>query len=243
MAKKILFTSLKGGVGVTTCALGLGLALSKVGEKTLIVDGDCLCASAVTICGLNSSQFYTLADYEKGACRAKQLLLNNSKESNLYLLPTLGCGKESVLLSALNEVEGLFDYVIADGCAADFCDSAVVITEPYTPSLKSADKCLSNLKDVGFKEVSLIINKYSGALATSGKIISAQEIATLLRTPLTAVIPEDLFLAVGEVKKQTLSAFKMAADNLRGKTKNTFNALKSYSGINGLIKRKMREKI
>ena len=40
MAKKIYMTSLKGGTGVTTCCVGLGLALAGIGERTLVVDGD-----------------------------------------------------------------------------------------------------------------------------------------------------------------------------------------------------------
>ena len=50
MAKKIYMTNLKGGAGVTTCCVGLGIALANAGERTLIVDGDCDCACALQIC-------------------------------------------------------------------------------------------------------------------------------------------------------------------------------------------------
>ena len=36
MAVKIYMTNFKGGTGVTTCAVGLALALAKLGERTLI---------------------------------------------------------------------------------------------------------------------------------------------------------------------------------------------------------------
>ena len=40
MARKIYFYSLKGGVGATTCAVGVGMALARAGERALILDGD-----------------------------------------------------------------------------------------------------------------------------------------------------------------------------------------------------------
>ena len=62
MAKKIYMTNLKGGAGVTTCCVGLGIALANAGERTLIVDGDCDCACALQIGGCANMHVYTLAD-------------------------------------------------------------------------------------------------------------------------------------------------------------------------------------
>ena len=71
MARKIYLTSFKGGTGVTTCAVGLGVALAAMGERTLIVDGDFRCCSAAIIGECRDLQVYTLGDYERGACRIK----------------------------------------------------------------------------------------------------------------------------------------------------------------------------
>lgn len=76
MATKIYLTSFKGGTGVTSFCIGLGLALAELGERTLIVDGDTLSGGAILAGGLSNMQVYTLADYEKGACRAKQTLID-----------------------------------------------------------------------------------------------------------------------------------------------------------------------
>ena len=46
MAEKILLTSFKGGTGVTTYAVGLGLALASHGERTLNVEGYARCGCA-----------------------------------------------------------------------------------------------------------------------------------------------------------------------------------------------------
>ncbi len=77
MAHKIYMTNLKGGTGVTSCCIGLGLMLAELGERTLIVDGDRYAASALVTGGCGNLQIYTLADYEKGACRAKQTLVTH----------------------------------------------------------------------------------------------------------------------------------------------------------------------
>ena len=73
--------------------------------------------------------------------------------------------------------------------------------------------------------------------------MTAQEIATLLHLPLRAVIPEDLSMPLGKWKKTTMKAFRAAADTISGKREIILNVLSGYFGINGFIKRKMREKI
>lgn len=243
MAKKILFTSRKGGTGVTTCAVGLGLALAQMGERTLIVDGDTESGGALIIGGCANMQVYTLADYEKGACRAKQTLLSHPKASNLCFMPSIGLSSKDAAVQAVAEVEGLFDFVLLDKIAIEACDEAVIVTEPFVPSVKSADCCRSRLSDNGVKQVSLIVNKINGGQVLSGEVMTAQEIAAILHLPLKAVIPEDLFLSSGNMRQNTARAFKIAADNFSGRKEGLCNVLRGFSGINGYIKRKMREKI
>ena len=73
--------------------------------------------------------------------------------------------------------------------------------------------------------------------------MSAQEIAALLRLPLKAVIPEDLALPLGKWRKSTVKAFKIAAESLSGKREGLCNVLSPYFGLNGFIKRKVRERL
>ena len=88
-----------------------------------------------------------------------------------------------------------------------------------------------------------MVNKLSGGQILSGEVMTAQEIATLLHLPLRAVIPEDLSMPLGKWKKTTMKAFRAAADTISGKREIILNVLSGYFGINGFIKRKMREKI
>lgn len=243
MAKKIYMTSFKGGTGVTTCCVGLGLALAEAGERTLIADGDVYCAGALQVGGLANMQTYTLEDYSKGACRAKQTLIPHPKTGNLTFLSALGLKDMKAAARALDELDGLFDYVLSDKLAPESCDAAVIVTEPYPPSVRSADCCRAYLADGGFKDVLLFVNKLNGGLILNGEAMTAQEIASLLRLPLKAVIPEDLALPTGKWKKSTLKAFKAAADCVTGRRDAAFNVLAPYFGVNGFIKRKVRERL
>ena len=243
MARKILFTSFKGGTGVTTVCVGLGLALAEAGERTLIVDGDRISGCAMTVAGLGNMQVYTLADYERAACRAKQTLIIHPKCSNLCVMPTLGLKDPSIAKRAISEIEGLFDYILLDKITAAECDGGVIVSEPYLPSVKSADCCRSAIADGGVRDISLILNKMSGSQVISGEIMSAPEIASLLHLPLLAVIPEDFTLPAGKWRQQTLNAFGVAARNIAGKNKGIYDVIRGYSGINGFIKRKMRSRI
>ena len=243
MARKIYIGGLKGGTGVTTVCVGLGLALADSGERTLIVDGDCMSAGAMIVAGLGNMQVYTLADYAKAACRAKQTACAHPKASNLHIMPTLGLKDKSVIGKAVSEVEGLYDYIFLDRTAAEICGEALIVTEPYLPSVKSADCCKSVLCDGGIKDISLIVNKLNGGQVANGEVFSAEQIAEILRLRLVAVIPEDPTISIGRWRKQTVNAFKVAAATLSGKNGETFNVLRGYTGLSGIIKRKMRAKI
>lgn len=73
--------------------------------------------------------------------------------------------------------------------------------------------------------------------------MTGYEIATLLHIELTAVIPEDLLLPCGKMKKQTKTAFKIAAEKLTGRRDGVLNVLRGFSGLNGYFKRKLRDKV
>lgn len=243
MAEKIYMTNLKGGTGVTTCCVGLGLALAAAGERTLILDGDNAGACALQISGLANMQTYTLADFARGACRAKQTLISHSSAKNLSFSSSLGLEDFSAADRAADELDGLFDYIISDKIELKKCDRAIIVTEPFLPSVKCADVCKAKLADSGIKNIGLFVNRLNGGLILNGEIMTAQEIATVLRLPLTAVIPEDLSIPLGKWKKSTVQAFKTAAESVLGKSDEICNVLRPYFGVNGYIRRKARERL
>lgn len=243
MAKTYYMCSLKGGTGVTTVCVGLGLALAEAGEKTLYLDGDAYGGCGLTVAGLGNMQVYTLADYEKGACRAKQAAIRHPKCQNFFIMPCLGLNDAACADGALEEIGGLFDYILADKIMPKRTDGAAIVSEPYLPSVKSADRCRSLLTDGGIKDVSLILNKVNGGQILNGEIFSAEKIAEALRLKLLAQIPEDNTLSTGRWKGGTVAAFKAAAQALISGKPNTYDVLSAYSGFSGYIKRKLRARL
>lgn len=241
MSKVIYVASARGGAGATTCSYRLGCALSECGERTLIVDGDCDCADALTVSGMNGLNVYTLADAEKGACRVKQAILQHNAHLNLFLLPALGCTDAGFVTQAVADASATFDYVLCDECAAGACSKGVVVTEPYPSSIKAADKKIARLKDGGMKEIGLIVNKVNGGLVFDGEIMTPQEIASILRCELWGVVPEDLSLPIGKINRSAEKSFKLTAERITGKGEKVYGVIKPYAGFGGTIKRKLRK--
>lgn len=243
MSDVIFMTGARGGAGVTTCAVKLGIALSEAGERTLIVDGDTECASGLQISGLQGMNVYTLADVETGACRVKQAILQHPSSPNLYILPSLDCKSGECVEKAVAECEPLFDYVICDKAARSACRRALLVSDPYHSSLTGAKRRSAELKDAGFKDVGLIVNKVNGGLVFDGAILTPQEFAAVARLPLWGVIPEDLSVPLNKMRSGTKRAFSLAAALISGKSKKTYGVVKEYVGVKGIIKRKMRERV
>ena len=243
MARKIFFTSFKGGTGVTTVCIGLGLALSEYGERTLLVDGDRLSAGAMVAAGLGNMQVYTLADYEKSACRAKQTVLYHPKSPNLGIMPSIGLKDLKVAAAAIKDVEGLFDFVLLDRIAPECADESVIVTEPYLPSLKSADACRSALADGGFKNIYLFIDKLNGGQVLAGETMDGGKISETLGLGLLGVTPDDPGVGVGKWRKRTFDAFRVAARNLLCGNAGLYDVTREYSGAGGFLRRKLRAKL
>lgn len=243
MAKKIYFTSSKGGAGATTVAAGTAFALATCGERTLILDGDSESACALGVCGCAGRQTFTVADYKSGMCRAKQAIVQHPKYKNLYIMPTLGCDDGRAAESAVLEVSELFDFVLCDGAAQRACGQAVIITEPYMPSLRAADAKIAALKDGGMHIGGVIVNKVNGGLIVDGKTGYPEDVARALGVPLIAAVPEDLDLTLGEWRPYSMRYFKVAAERLRGKNAKLPHIEAGYTGAGGYFRRRLRERI
>ena len=240
MANKVLFTSNKGGVGVTTVCINLAYCFAEEGLKTLIVDGDEKSSCTLTVAGCANLQVFNFDDLKNGACRAKQLLIEHPTKPNLYFLSTQNCFDQNLIERAVLEVEGLFDFIFLDKCCEKICDRAVVILEPFAPSIKSANDKICELDGNKIKDIGVIINRVNGGHVYDGEIMPPQEIAYLLRRDLCAVIPEDLLLPLGKIKLKTLKSFKCAALSLLKKSNKIYPVIKGYYGVYGYFKRKLR---
>ena len=86
MARKIVITSGKGGVGKTTLAANLGIRLALAGERVIVCDTDFGLNNIDVVCGVEGLIQYDLVDAIEGRCRPKQALVRHPQYANLFIL-------------------------------------------------------------------------------------------------------------------------------------------------------------
>lgn len=260
MARKIVITSGKGGVGKTTVCVNLGYALANLGKKVLMLDVDFGLNNLDVVMGVENKIVYDLIDVMSGKCRTKQALIQDFFEQNLYILPSnhTYCGniEESRLVQVLNEVEEQFDYVLIDCPAgidqgfsrATLCaDEAILVTTPHISAVRDADKVLTILNNYEVNLVQLIINRARGDLMIDGDMLSVDTIKQYLNIPLLGIVPEDdkitcQSLAGGKVSEvsDAYYAYAMIANRLHSGSEQIFDCTRKYKGVIGAIRRKVK---
>ena len=257
VARKIVFTSGKGGVGKTTVAVDLGVCLSLAGEKVLLADTDFGLNNIDVVCGVERIH-YDIVDVIEGRCRAKQALVMHPLWHNLYILasnhsdPQKYISPQAVRL-VLDGLSHAFDYILIDcpaGIEGGFhravasADEAVVVTTPHVSALRDADRTISVLKSYRLKSVELIVNMVRGDMVADGEVLSPPEIANILKTPLLGVIPQDDGIFLGErFAGGGKKAFRMLAGNVMKGTRRIYNAAGRYGGFFGSIRRSLKKNL
>ena len=254
MARKIIITIGKGGVGKTTMTAHLGICLAKKGERVALVDAD-FGLNNLDICvGVEGVTAYGLTDVLQGKCRVKQALARHPKYPNLYVLSG-GKGECSIerehFRSLVFELNDGFDYVLIDcpagieggfALAASVADEGVVVVTPHLSSVRDADKAIQRLKGQGIETLSLLVNLCHGDLMVSGEEFSAMELARLLKLPVLGVVPHQYTLPCEENPTPHV-AVRYAADVLRGGKRRVFDPTKRYVGFFGGLRRKLKRSL
>ncbi len=170
--KSISITSGKGGVGKSNTSIALAAALTKLGHKVLLLDGDFGLANLHILLGI--APHYNLSHVANGECEIEDVISDGP--SGIKLIPgasgvmALADSKPSLvrnLLSSLKSVEKHFDYLIVDGGAGIHdtalrltisSDRAIVIITPEPTSLADAYAVIKNASARGFTKLSVIVN-------------------------------------------------------------------------------------
>ena len=87
MARVIVVTSGKGGVGKTTTTANIGMALARLGQSTLLVDADSGLRNLDLLLGLENRIVYTGANILNESCRLEQAIIQDKREEKLSFLP------------------------------------------------------------------------------------------------------------------------------------------------------------
>lgn len=215
MARIIVVTSGKGGVGKTTTSANLASGLALRGHKTAVIDFDVGLRNLDLIMGCERRVVYDFINVIQKEATLNQALIKDKHNDKLYILPASQTRDKDALTRdgverVLNELanEHGFEYIICDSpagietgalMALYFADEAIVTTNPEVSSVRDSDRILGILasksrraesKDAEPVKEHLLITRYSPERVDKGDMLSVTDITEILRIPLIGVIPE-----------------------------------------------------
>src|SRR3990167_10599132 len=212
MAKIVVVTSGKGGVGKTTTSAAFGTALAKAGKKTAVIDFDVGLRNLDLIMGCERRVVYDFVNVIHGEASLKQALIKDKRFDNLYVLAASQTrdkdaltkeGVEKVLKDLADEG---FDYILCDSpagiekgafLAMYFADKAVVVVNPEVSSVRDSDRILGLLASKTRKAENgervkehLLLTRYSPIRVEKGDMLSIADVEEILGLKVIGVIPE-----------------------------------------------------
>ena len=212
MAKIIVVTSGKGGVGKTTTSASLAAGLALLGHKTAVIDFDVGLRNLDLIMGCERRVVYDLINVIQGEANLNQALIKDKQCENLSILAASQTrDKEALTDEGVKQVlDGLADmgfaYIICDSpagiergalLAMRYADEAIVTTNPEVSSVRDSDRILGMLSSKTLKaeqggsvKEHLLINRYNPNRVQEGQMLSIADIEDILRIPLLGVVPE-----------------------------------------------------
>jgi pilus assembly protein CpaE len=197
--------SKKGGLGVTTLAVNLAVALSETTKKkAALIDLDLQLGDVSSF--LNLSADYNILDAcneDGGVDPVKLQSCMTHHESGVFVLsePKNPAESENVSSSQMNQIlrhlRSMFSYVILDTPhtfdsrsleAFELADNIIVVMVPNISSIRATKKALGVFRDLGYArdKVRVIVNR-----ASKRDRIKAGEIEQTLHYPVSWVIPNN----------------------------------------------------
>ena len=262
MARKIVITSGKGGVGKTTICANLGYFLSQQKLKVLLIDADVGLNNLDVVIGVENKITYDLTDIISGKCRSRQAVIQNSISSNLYIIPSNNGywnfdNDGECLKSVLEELDEYFDYILID-CPAGIengflralscSQEALIVTTPHLSAIRDADKVANILRSCDIDIIGVVVNRARGDLIINNEMLGIDKVRKFLNLDVFGVVPEDDFigrqlLIGGKLEKQanSYSAFDMMVKKIHYNQNRVFDCTKKYKGIIGLIRRSLKK--
>jgi septum site-determining protein MinD len=213
MAKIIVITSGKGGVGKTTTSASFAAGLALRGHKTAVIDFDVGLRNLDLIMGCERRVVYDLINVIQGEANLNQALIKDKQCDNLYVLAASQTRDKDALTQegvekVLNNLSAMdFEYIVCDSpagietgalMAMHFADEALVVTNPEVSSVRDSDRILGMLASKTKRAMEgldpikehLLITRYNPTRVDQGQMLSLDDIQDILRIKLIGVIPE-----------------------------------------------------
>ncbi|WP_328269496.1 septum site-determining protein MinD [Pseudogulbenkiania ferrooxidans] len=213
VAKIIVVTSGKGGVGKTTTSASFASGLALRGHKTVVIDFDVGLRNLDLIMGCERRVVYDLINVVNNEATLNQALIRDKNCDNLYVLPASQTRDKDALTEegvekVLNDLATMnFDFIVCDSpagiekgalMALYFADEALIVTNPEVSSVRDSDRILGILSSKSRRAIEgrepvkehLLITRYSPSRVEKGEMLSVDDVKEILRVSLLGVIPE-----------------------------------------------------
>ncbi|MBB1201255.1 septum site-determining protein MinD [Enterobacteriaceae bacterium 89] len=214
MARIIVVTSGKGGVGKTTSSAAIATGLAQKGKKTVVIDFDIGLRNLDLIMGCERRVVYDFVNVIQGDATLNQALIKDKRTENLYVLPASQTRDKDALTyegveKVLDELKKMdFDFIVCDSpagietgalMALYFADEAVITTNPEVSSVRDSDRILGILASKSRRaekgedpiKEHLLLTRYNPGRVSKGDMLSMEDVLEILRIKLVGVIPED----------------------------------------------------
>src|ERR1700722_3842302 len=211
MAKVLVVTSGKGGVGKTTSTAAMGAALAQSGKKVVVVDFDVGLRNLDLVMGAERRVVFDLINVVQGVAKLSQALIRDKRLEGLWLLPASQTKDKDALTdegvgNVIAELRKTYDWILCASpagiergatLAMRFADEALIVTNPEVSSVRDSDRIIGLLDSKTVKaengervEKHILITRYDPARAARGEMISIDDILEILACPLLGIIPE-----------------------------------------------------
>ncbi len=254
MAKVLVVTSGKGGVGKTTSTAALGAALAQMGEKVVVVDFDVGLRNLDLVMGAERRVVFDLINIVQGVAKLSQALIRDKRLENLWLLPASQTRDKDALTDegvkrVIDDLRTKFDWILC------YADEAVIVTNPEVSSVRDSDRIIGMLDSKTVKaekgervKKHVLITRYDSGRAARGEMLGIDDILEILATPLLGIIPEsqDVLRASNVGSPVTLNnttsaparAYIDAARRLVGESVTMMVPVERKSFMNRLLRRR-----
>ncbi len=211
MAKIIVVTSGKGGVGKTTSSAAIATGLALAGHKTVVIDFDVGLRNLDLIMGCERRVVYDFVNVINKEATLNQALIKDKRTDNLYILPASQTRDKDALTmegvqKVLDDLSKDYDFIICDSpagieqgaqMALYFADEAIVVTNPEVSSVRDSDRILGILQSKSMRaekgqsvKEHLLLTRYNPERVATAEMLSVADVEEILAVPLLGVIPE-----------------------------------------------------
>lgn len=211
MAKVIVVTSGKGGVGKTTTSAAISAGIALRGHSTCVIDFDVGLRNLDLVMGCERRVVYDLINVIQGEANLNQALIKDKRTDKLFILPASQTRDKDALTlqgveEVLNQLKERFEYIICDSpagiekgaqLAMHFADEAIIVTNPEISSIRDSDRMLGLLSSKTNKAINnleikehLLITRYDPARVEKGEMMHFKDIKEILSINTIGIIPE-----------------------------------------------------